>query len=189
LKTHRVSTTVSQKHWALLNKYSEKYHTQQKALEFALENLEENSGKSRVISPEEELWARIGGKIKTLGIIQKGSLKFLMSTADIDGFVEFVNKEKPMEFTIEYYHQKSLKECILKEVIDALIVSYNVSCMADFIEYKEDKDRYIIKMSHNMGLNNSKMLKIMSESLFKTYGTKAEIQFSERSVFTKVFKN
>lgn len=189
MKTNRISTTISPKHKAILDKHTEKHRTQQKVLESALESLEKNSGQDHVMSPEEELWARIGGKIKTLGIIQKGGLKFLITTADIDGFKEFVNKEKPMEFTIEYYHQKSLKECSLKEVIDALIVSSNVSCMVDFIEYREDKDHYIIKMNHNMGINNSKMLKIMSESLFKTYGTKAEIEFSERSVFTKVFKN
>jgi hypothetical protein len=189
LKTNRISTTISQKHKAILNKHTEKHHTQQKVLEIALESLEKNSGQEHVMAPEEELWVRIGGKIKTIGLIQKGGLKFLISTANIDGFAEFVNKEKPMEYTIEYYHQKSLKECSLKEVIDALIISSKVSCMVDFIEYKEDKDHYMIKMNHNMGLNNSKMLKIMSESLFKSYGTKAEIQFSERSVFTKVYKN
>jgi hypothetical protein len=46
LNTHRISTTISQKHWELLKKHAEKFETQQKALELALESLENSSKQS-----------------------------------------------------------------------------------------------------------------------------------------------
>jgi hypothetical protein len=56
LHNHRISTTISQRHWALLQKHAEKYETQQKALELALESLENSAKQSPVLSQEEKLW-------------------------------------------------------------------------------------------------------------------------------------
>jgi len=55
--------------------------------------------------------------------------------------------------------------------------------------YSDNDYHYNIILNHDMGFNNSKWLKIMIENLFKTYGVKAEIRISERSVFINVFKN
>lgn len=45
MSKRRVSTTISIKHWELLKKYTEKYETQQKVLELALESLEKEKEK------------------------------------------------------------------------------------------------------------------------------------------------
>ena len=53
LKTHRISTTISQKHWELLKKHTEKFETQQKVLEHALESLENSSKQNPELTREE----------------------------------------------------------------------------------------------------------------------------------------
>lgn len=58
LQNHRISTTISQKHWELLKKYAEKFETQQKALEHALESLENSSKQNPALTEEENLWMR-----------------------------------------------------------------------------------------------------------------------------------
>jgi hypothetical protein len=187
MNTHRISTTISQRSWILLNKYAEKYHTQQKALEVALETLENNS-KIKPMSPEEELWMRTGKEVKTVGLIQKDALRVLIKTADQESIKEFVDQQKPVNYTIEFLYQKPLKECGLKEVIDGLVVTSHVSCMVDSISYTDNGDHYFIKITHDMGMNSSKMLRIMFESMFSDYGVKTEFIISERSIFAKIFK-
>lgn len=186
MKKYNIHTTLSSKHWEILRKNLEQHKTQQKVLELALESLEKKQDIPQ--SPEEELWMRIGGKIKAVGLIQKEGLKVLIKTMDTDLCTEFVKQQKPIEYTVEFYYQKPLKECTLKEVIEGLIVTGNISCMMDSVGYTDCGDHYLIKITHDMGLNDSKMLKVMIDSLFTTYGAKTDIQISERSVFVKVFK-
>jgi hypothetical protein len=190
LKNHRISTTISQKHWALLNKYMEKYHTQQNVMEHALESLEKNSEPRASRTKEEELWFRIGMEIRgTLVIFQKDSTKILLDTADIERLREYAIKEKPIEFAIEYYYQKHLKECSLQELIDGIIINIKMQNSSAAIDYKDNGDSYTINVSHSLGINMSKLLVIMHESLFKSYGVRYECKFSERSIFFKIYKN
>jgi hypothetical protein len=190
MKTHRISTTISQRHWAILNKYSEKFSTQQKVLEFALENLEKASGDNTQLSKEDEIWVHVGREIKSaLVIFQKDYAKILLETADIERFREYTANEKPVEFIIEYYYHKPLKDCSLKEIIDAIILNIKIQNSADAVNYTDDGDHYTINISHSMGLNMSIESVIMHESVFKAYGAKFESHYSERNIFFKLYKN
>ncbi len=189
LKKNRVSTTISEKHWALLKKHAEKYSSQQKVLELALECLENNSKQPGPLSPEEELWTRIGCEVKSACIIQKDALKELLRTTDTGRLKEIVASDRPAEYVIEYYYQKPLKECTLKEVVEGIVINGKMAHWFDTINYTDDGDRYTIKITHDMGINNSIVHKILNESVFNTYGVRTESEISERSLFIKVFKN
>jgi len=123
---HRISTTISQKHWELLKKYSEKYQTQQKALELSLEsldgleNLETCSKQSLESEWEKRSWMFIKSS-RSMCFVQKAGLKLLIETADIERIKEFVIKNKPLEYNLEFFYQKPLKECSLKEIMDGLV--------------------------------------------------------------------
>lgn len=188
MKKRRISTTISAKHWDLLEKYTGRFETQQKTLELALESLE-NSKNSTGLSQEEEHWMRIGREGRSaVCLIQKDGLKELLKTADIESMKELVSNQKPLEASIEYFGQKHLQEFSLKEVIDGVVICAKISNWFDAINYTDDDDHYTLKITHSMGLNNSKLSKIQFESVFKTYGVKTESKISERSIFVKVFK-
>jgi hypothetical protein len=187
---HRISTTISQKHWEILSQYTEKYNSQQKVLEHALENLESNPSPSHRLSREEELWDRIGKEIKdTLVIFQKSQAKIILESVDIERYREYIINQKPVEFAIEYYYKKPLKECSLQEIIDAMILNIKIQGSSDSISYTDDGDHYTINITHNLGINSSRLVVMMNESLFKSYGARSESNFSERSIFFKVYKN
>lgn len=115
MNTHRISTTISQKHWELLKKHAEKFETQQKALELALESLENGSRQIPELTLEEKYWMRLK-PAKSLVIIEKTAFKSLIETADIELLSELFVRNKIIEYTIEFYFQKSLEECSLNEV-------------------------------------------------------------------------
>jgi hypothetical protein len=188
LKTHRISTTISQKHWELLKKHAEEFETQQKALERALECLEITSKQSQALTEEEKLWMRLSS-VKTACLIQKEYLKRLMETADIELQREYITKDKPIEYTIEYYFQKPLQECSLKEVIDGLAINSRISNWFDTVDCTNDGSHYTLKITHSLGINTSKLIKMLDESVFKTYGVKVESIISEKTIFIKIFKN
>jgi hypothetical protein len=187
LKTHRISTTISQKHWELLKKHTEEYETQQKVLELALESLENSSKQSPELTREERTWLT-QRSMKTICSILKDSLKVLLETADIELFKEYLNKYKPLEYTIEYYFQKPLKEMSLKEVLDGVVIMGDMSNWFDTIDYANDGNHYTLLITHSLGLNNSKLNRMGIESLFETYGAKVESTISEKTIFMKIFK-
>ncbi len=189
MKRHNVHTTLSSRHWELLKKYQDKYETQQKALEFALESLDDHVQWRPELSPEEELWLRVGKELKGVCIIQAEVQKFLLTAIDLERFKEFADQHKILEYSIEFYYHKPLKECSLKEVLDGLAATSKFSGLIDSFMYTDKGDFFSMKTMHDMGINNSKMLEILFERLFKTYGVKAEIKVYERSVFVNVFKN
>jgi hypothetical protein len=186
LKKYRLSTTISMQHWAILKKLAEQYETQQKVLELALERLN-NPGQGCPLTRDEELWMLLG-KVKSVCAIQKDGLRVLIDTMDTDHWAEYVNQQKPLQFVTEVYLQKPLGECSLNEILDALIVNSGVSKQFDTINYTDDGGHFTLKMTHDLGLNNSKMLKILHESLFNSYGAKSEYLISERSIFIKIYK-
>ncbi len=185
----RISTTVSLKHWKILEKHIQKFETQKKVLELALESLENNSNHSAALSQEEEHWMRIGREGKSaVCLIQKDGLKELLRSVDIEGMKEVVANQKPLEASIEYFGKKHLQDCNLKEVIDGAVMCGKISNWFDTINYTDDGDHYTLIINHSMGSNNSRISKMQFESVFNTYGVKTETKISERSIFMKVFK-
>lgn len=188
LKTHRISTTISQKHWELLQKNTKELGTQQKVLEFALESLENSSKQIPELSREERVWLA-QKSMKTICSVLKDTLKVLLETANIEMFNEYLNKYKPLEYAMEYYFQKPLKEISLKDLLDGVIIMGNMSNWFDTIDYTDDGNHYTLLITHSLGLNNSKLNRMGLESLFETYGVKAESKISEKTIFMKIYKN
>jgi hypothetical protein len=189
MKKHRINTTISQEHYKLLKKHVEKHGTQQKVLEIAIDGLENNSKQYSSLSIEEEIWMRVGREIKDLLMIfNKNTAKMLLETADMERFREYINDQKPLEFTCEWYYNKPLKECSLQELIDGIILGMNVLGPNDTINHTEDDDCHMIIITNNLGINLAKLMVMEFESLLKSYGVKAETHFSKRAVFLKIFK-
>lgn len=186
LRKYRLSTTISMNHWAILKKLSERYGTQQKVLEVALENLN-NPGHVGSLTREEELWLELYN-VKSICMVQRDGLRVLIDCMDIDRWGEYVAQQNPMLFVIEVNLQKALKECSLKEILDTMLINSQISRQFDTTNYSDDGEYYTLKYTHDLGLNNSKMHKILNESLFDSYGAKTECQISERSVFMKIYK-
>lgn len=190
MKKQRINTTISQKHHQILKKHAEKFGTQQSVLENALEALENNTNQSLGLPPDqEELWIRLTREIKDLfTLLQRDITKMLFETADIEQFREFVKNERPGEFAVEWYYDKPLKECTLQEIIDAVVIKLKIQGGADSINCIETENYYKINLTHSLGINCSKIVVIMDESVFESYGVKFETNYSERSVFFKIFK-
>jgi hypothetical protein len=188
LKTHRISTTISQKHWELLKKHVEKFETQQKVLEHALECLENGSKQDTALTEEEKLWLRFKWA-NSVVIVEKDGFKTLLETADIELLNKYFTRNKPIQWLIEYYWQKSLKECNLKEVIDALVINFRMSNWFNTIDYTDDVDYYTLRITHSLGFNASKLTEMPFVSMFETYGVKVDSLISEKTVFMKIFKN
>ena len=189
MKKYNVHTTISAKHRDILNKHMEKCETQQKVLELALENLDNNSSLSRPLSLEEKQWMRIGKDLKgTIFVLQKNSAKLLFETASVEMFSDYIRKEKPLEFTIEYFYKKPLKDCTILEIIDIIIYNFKIQHSSDSIYYADKGDHYVINVTHSMGLNYAKISVMMHESLFKSCGIKADCYYSERSINFKIYK-
>jgi len=187
MKKHRINTTISTKHHELLKKHAEKYGTQQSVLEHALESLENSLDQNFELSPEEELRTRVG-KVNTACIVYKDLFKILNENADMEKIQKLIDYHKPIEHSIEYYLQKPLKECTLKEIIDGIAVNAKMSNWFDTIDQTDNKDHYMINMTHSLGINISKNMKMAHESLFKTYGVNFETAISEKTFFIKIFK-
>lgn len=188
MKRHRIATTVSEKHWEILKKHAEKFETQQKALELALEYLENSSKQRPALTEEEKFWTRFAS-VKTVCLVQKDFIKMLMETVDIELHKEYVTRHKPIEYAIEYDLQKPFRECNLNEVINGLVVSARMSHWFDTVDYIDDGGHYTLKITHSLGFNNSKIAQVVNESVFKTYGVKTESIISEKTIFMKIFKD
>ena len=190
LKKYRINTTVSQKHWGILKKQAaEKYKTQQKTLEAALESLEADSKQSTKLSPEEELWMRVGRELKgELVLFQKNSCKLFFDTIDRGRFEKYIADEKPIEFVFEYYYRKPVQECTMQEIVEGVVINTKMSSTPETLNYSDDGDHYTVNFSHALGINFSWLEVKMYESLFKTCGIRAESQYSERKVWFKIYK-
>ncbi|MFY1110478.1 MAG: hypothetical protein AB3K77_02145 [Methanosarcinaceae archaeon] len=187
LKTHRISTTISDKHWKLLKTYAEKFETQQKTLELALESLENSSKQGPELTLEEKYWMRLKWA-KSAVIIEKNAFKLLIETTDIGLLNELFIRDKTIEYTIELYFQKPLEVCSLEEVIDGLVINLKITNWFDTV-YKEERDYYTLRMTHSMGIKFSKLIFVAVESALKTYGVKAEGIISEKTIFINIHKN
>jgi hypothetical protein len=187
LKKHRIATTVSEKHWEILKKHAEKFETQQKALELALECLESSSKQRLALTEEEKFWMCVASN-KAVCTVHKDFLKMLMETADIELHKEYVTRNKPIEYIIEYHLQKPLKECSLNEVINAIVFATKMSHWFDTVDYMDDGGHYTLIITHSLGFNNSKIIQVLHESVFKTYGVETKSEISEKTIFMKILK-
>lgn len=188
MNKHRICTTISAKHWGLLKKYTEIYETQQKTLEAALEKLE-NGPKQSPLSPEDQLWVRMTEVRKILSIMHRDLFVEFIKTADTERIIDFKINHRMGKHMLEWQCQKPLKKCSLREVMDGLINMGKILNWFDSISYTDNGDYYILKILHNMGINNSKISKALLENLFGEYGVKTEYEVTETSLFIKVFKN
>lgn len=186
MNKHRICTTISSKHWEILNNYTKQYETQQKVLEFALENMD--SKQKNVISPEEKLWLRMKNEIKPACFFHRDLLKSLIDTADINRLEKIIADQKPAEYMIVWYYQKPLSKCSPKETIEGLIFFIDTLNIVDTINYSDDASYYSLKIVHSLNINSSKLLKLLIENLFDSCGVKTESEISQNSVFMKIYK-
>jgi hypothetical protein len=171
-----------------LTKHAEKFETQQKALERALECLENSSKHNPALNPEEELWMRLKWA-NSLVIIEKTGFKLLLESAHNELLHDYFVRDKPIQCAIEFYFQRPLKECGLKEVMDGLVISSKVTNWFDTVNYTDDGNHYTLRMTHSLGSNASNLNIVAFESLFETYGVKTESTISPKTIFMKIFKN
>ena len=189
MKKHHVHTTISPKHMALLDKYSEKFETKQKALEYALECLERNQGQNASpLSPEEEIWMRLGREANTICIVHKDVMKEFFRTVDLERLNALITATQPVKYNIEYTFHKPLKECSLKEVIDGVLLSARVSKWFDTLNCTEAEDSYTLVFTHDLGLTNSKIVQMLFENVFHLYGARTETSISEMTFLQKIYK-
>ena len=167
----------------------EKYGTQQKAIENALENLEKNFNLSQELSREEKLWLGFHREGKGILTIFPNELtRILIETADMEYFREYIHKVKQTEAALNYYYDKPLKDFSLHELIEGIMLNIKLQGSSDTLKYTEENEYYKIYLTHRLGINVSKSLKIMNESVFDSYGAKYETHLTERSVFFKIYK-
>lgn len=186
-KNH-LHTTLSNKHFELLKKYTEKFGTRQKVLETALESLENSAKQGHILSQEDKLWLA-AKDMRSTCLIQKDVLKSLMQTADFKKIAEVMTNQKPTEYLIINHFQKPLTKCNLKEVIDGLIIVVKAQNVADTINYTDDGSHYTLRLIHSLNFNTSKIFKMFIENMFETYGVKTESEISDNIVFMKIYKN
>ena len=185
-KNH-LHTTLSNKHYELLKKYTEKFGTQQKVLEFALENLENNKGLSS--AHEEQVWMLTGRRTESACVLHKDAFRTLLEGSDVKLIIKLLKTQKMAEHMVSWYYQKPLKKCSLKEVIDGAIFFFKEAKIFDTINYMDCGDYYALKMIHGLDIRTSKMFTIFMESLLDAYGVKTESEISEKSLFMKISKD
>ncbi|NJD78163.1 MAG: hypothetical protein FIB08_13915 [Candidatus Methanoperedens sp.] len=185
-KNH-LHTTLSNKHFELLKKYTEKFGTQQKALEFALESLENDT--KRDLAQDEQVWVLTGKGTESACVLHKDAFKTLLEGADVKRIIKIVNTQKIAEHMVSWYYQKPLKKCSLKEVTDGVIFFLKAAKIFDTVNYVDCGNYYSLKMIHGLDIRTSKMFNIFIESLFEAYGVKTESEISEKSLFMKIYNN
>ncbi len=188
MKKYQIHTTLSARHLEILKNNAEKYGSQQKALELALESLESKPKQSAPLSPEEELWMRYAG-VNNACFIPRDGLKFMLETANMGIFADIVAGTKQIEYQIESYYNKPLKSCSLKEVIEGMVINAKMCHWFDEVDYKDEGSHYMIKWAHSLGINGSKMSRILTENVFNTYGVRFETTIMEKTVFMKIYKS
>jgi hypothetical protein len=187
-KNH-LHTTLSDKHFELLRKYTEKFGTQQKVLEFALESLENDTKRSSEQSTDEQIWVLTGKRTESACVLHKDALKTLFEGADVKRIIKLIKTQKMAEHMVSWYYQKPLKKCSLKEVIDGVIFFLEAAKIFDTVNYVDSGNYYSLKMIHGIDIRTSKMFNVYIESLFEAYGVKTESEISEKSLFMKIYKN
>ncbi len=187
-KNH-LHTTLSNKHFEVLKKYAEKFGTQQKALEFALESLENDEIRNSTQQKDGPIWVLTGKGTESACILHRDAFRTLLEGADVKRIIKIVKTQKMAEHMISWYYQKPLKKCSLEEVMEGIIFFLKAAKIFDTINYIDDGNYYILKMIHGLDIRTSKMFNTFIESIFEAYEIKTESEISEKSLFMKVYKN
>ncbi|VVB87438.1 Uncharacterised protein [uncultured archaeon] len=191
MRKHRVSTTISEKHWEMLKKHTEKFESQQKVLEFALESMENNSGHAPVLSIEEDLRMRSFKELKgSVVVIHKEQLKALLEEAiNIDRIGEKIKKGNTVAYLSQWYYKKPIKRCTLKEILEVTVTFFKAGNLIDDVSYMDNGSFYTLSLLHSMNRNCSEFCRVILEGLFENYGAKYESEVFENTIFTKIYKN
>lgn len=120
---------------------------------------------------------------------RKNAFKLLIENCDIKLLLEFLIQNKPVEYGIEFYFQKPLNECSLKEVLDGIVIIARITNWFDTVDYMDNGSHYTMIMPHGFGPNASRINTIVIESGLKTCGVKAESTIYPKTIFVKRFKN
>lgn len=188
MSKRRVCTTISSEHWELLKKYTAKFETQQKALEAALENLENSSKQNTAISQEDRFWLQMR-ELKVIIHIHKDIFLEMAKTADYEKVDKILATYGLAEYMIVFHYQKPLKECNLKEVMDGIIITARAANWLDTINYSDNSDNYTLIATHSVGnIKYSNSFRIFYETLFEAYGVKTQSKISDNSLFIKIQK-
>jgi hypothetical protein len=182
-------TTLSDKHFELLKKHTEKFGTQQKVLELALESLENDPRRSSAQFTDEQVWVLTGKGIESACVLHIDAFKTLLEGADVKRIIKITTTKKIAEHMVSWYHQKPLRKCSLKEVIDGIIFFLKAAKIFDTVNYVDGGNYYILKMIHGLDIRTSKMFNMFIDSVFEAYGVKPESEISEKSLFMKIYKN
>jgi hypothetical protein len=134
LKKYRLSTTISPKHRSLLQKHTGQFETQQKAIEKALELLDNRLLDMQSLSDEDKIWVRIGRELGPVVLVfSKDFYKTIIVNVDLADIQKFVELQKPTEFAIEFFYQKLLSACSQKEMIDGLLTYSKLGGFGDAV--------------------------------------------------------
>jgi hypothetical protein len=185
----RICTTISVRHWELLKKYTAKFETQQKALETALENLENGSKQNPAISQEDRFWLQMR-ELKVLIHLHKDIFLEMTKTADYEKVDKILATYGLAEYMIVFHYQKPIRECSLKEVMDGVVITARVGNWLDTINYTDNGNHYTLIATHSIGnIKYSNSFKIFYETLFEAYDVKTQSKISDNSLFMKIYKN
>ncbi|HEY9245449.1 MAG TPA: hypothetical protein VIO11_01240 [Candidatus Methanoperedens sp.] len=191
MNKHRINTTISAKHREILKRHTEKYGSQQKVLEAALESLE-NGSNQYPLSPEEdyllELHRKFGFNICVLSkTMVKESLKF----GGFDRMIKKADEINLLETQIVIFCKKPLRECSLREIMEAIFHSLKLGNIYDIVEYEDHDNFYLLRITHylNFGGDTQKSLKLAYDKFFDKCGVKTESELSENNLFMKIYKN
>ena len=58
----------------------------------------------------------------------------------ISRFNEYVASQKPLGLVVEVFYQKPLKECSIREILEALVMNGKVPNQMDTVDYTDDCD-------------------------------------------------
>jgi len=191
LDKHRINTTISTKHWEILKKHTEKFDTQQKVLEVALERLENGSKQNTALSPEEDFWIRIRKEYgQNLCVLHKDIVKEFCKFGGFERMNKMANEMNLTETQVLFFCNKPLKECSLKEIMEAIVHTFKIVNIFDIIEYEDHGNFYLLSITHILNSGGSdKTFKLPFEKLFEKYGAKTESEESESNLFMKIYKN
>ena len=192
MNKHRVNTTISAKYWEILKKHTEKFETQQKVLEAALERLK--MAQNKILHC---LQKKIFGcdMVRSMGLIYvfftKLSVKEFLKFGGFDQMIKIVNVMNMTETQVVFFCKKPLKECNLREIMEAIVHNFRLVNIFDIVEYEDYDTFYLLSITHylDLGAGSQTSLKLLFEKLFEKCGVTTESELSENNLFMKIYKN
>jgi hypothetical protein len=184
----RIYTTISKKHYSILKKYEEKYRTQAKTLELALELL---NGKP-LLSEEEQIW-RIVYKTPRAVTINRDLLirlfeVFLERNGGEQELRDLCTKSGYLCTLFLSILGKPVDQANLREAVDALYMLYNFSHFFERVSLREQDNFYELTLTHPGNKFYSMAFKIFTEIILKDLNLKIESRIEEHYLILKIYK-